>query len=259
MPRRRFEHDKQLSQYSVARGCGVPLVAKRRDRVGWLTFDHPDRLNAFTATDYEELKDALLAAAADSDTRVVVVTGRGRAFSAGAHRSLLDGTASAQELQKAATEFTAMLETLVSFEKPVLAAVNGLAVGIGCTMLLHCDLVVMAESARVRFPFTALGVVPEAGSSATAARLRRADATWAMLSSEWVDAAGAVEMGLAWRAVPDAELQEYTQRAAATIAAHDPDTVAATKRLLTSGRAELVRTAMARELAEMTRLRPKST
>jgi enoyl-CoA hydratase/carnithine racemase len=236
------------------------MFHERRDGVGWLTFDHPDRLNAFTAADYEELKDALLAAAADSDTRVVVVTGSGRAFCAGAHRSLLDGTASVRELQKAGTAFTAMLETLVSFEKPVLAAVNGLAVGIGCTMLLHCDLVVMAESARVRFPFTALGVVPEAGSSAMlAAHLRGADATWALLSSEWVDAAGAVEMGLAWRAVPDAELQEHTQRAATTIAAHDPDAVAATKRLLISGRAELVRAAMARELTEMTRLRSKRT
>ncbi len=234
------------------------MLHELRDGVGWLTFDHPDRLNAFTAADYAELNGALRAAAADSATRVVVVTGNGRAFSAGAHRSLVDGTASAGELHQAGTQFTALLETLVDFDKPVVAAVNGLAVGIGCTMLLHCDLVVMAESARVRFPFTALGVVPEAGSSALApARLRGADATWAMLSSEWVDAAGAVAMGLAWRVVPDVELRDQTQRAAAAIAAHDPDSVAATKRLLLAGRAELVRAAMARELTEMTNLRSR--
>jgi len=147
----------------------------------------------------------------------------------------------------------------VTFEKPVLAAVNGLAVGIGCTMLLHCDLVIIAESARVRFPFTALGLVPEAGSSALLPlRARWADAMWAMLSSEWIDAAAAVEMGLAWRSVPDAELREQTHGAAVTIAAHDVASVAATKRLLISGREEVFRAATARELAEMSKLLPRS-
>ncbi len=235
------------------------MLDERRDGVRWLTFDRPDRLNAFTATNYEELHAVLVAAAADPDIRVVVLTGSGRAFSAGADRSLLDGSASPAELQEAGTAFNGLLETLVAFEKPVLAAVNGLAVGIGCTMLLHCDLVIIAESARLRFPFTALGLVPEAGSSALLpARARWADAMWSMLSSEWVDAAAAVEMGLAWCAVPDAELRERTQRAAVTIAAHDPAAVAATKRLLLSGRAEVFRAAMARELAEMNKLLPRS-
>jgi enoyl-CoA hydratase/carnithine racemase len=220
--------------------------------VCWLTFDRPDRLTAFTADDYERLQATLVAAAADSDVRVVVLTGSGRAFSAGADRSLLGDTAPSAELQRAGAAFTAMLETLVTFEKPVLAAVNGLAVGMGCTMLLHCDLVIIAESARLRYPFTALGLVPEAGSSALLpARARWADAIWAMLSSEWVDAAAAVEMGVAWRAVPDVELRDRTQAAATTIAAHDPRAVAATKRLLTAGREDLFRAAMARELAEM--------
>jgi enoyl-CoA hydratase/carnithine racemase len=236
------------------------MLEQRGDGVCWLTFDRPDRLNAFAATDYEQFHAALVGATSDPEVRVVVLTGSGRAFSAGADRSLLDGSASSVELERAGTAFAALLETLVTFEKPVLAAVNGLAVGIGCTMLLHCDLVIIADSARVRFPFTAMGIVPEAGSSALLPqRARWADAMWAMLSSEWIDAATAVEMGLAWRAVPDAELRDQTQAAAVVIAAHDPSSVAATKRLLISGRDEVFRSATTRELAEMTKLLPRDT
>ncbi len=132
---------------------------------------------------------------------------------------------------------------------------NGLAVGIGATMLLYCDVVLMAEGARVRLPFTALGIVPEAGSSVLLpARVRWADAMWAMLSSDWIDATAAHQMGLATRLVPDGALVEQATAAAATVAAHDPLSVAATKRLMTSSRQELAREAIARELAEMATL-----
>jgi enoyl-CoA hydratase/carnithine racemase len=114
----------------------------------------------------------------------------------------------------------------------------------------------MAASARSRLPFTALGIVPEAGSSALfPAQTRWGDAVWAMLSSEWIDAASALAMGLAWRVVPDQHLIEETEGVAATIAAHDPAAVAATKRLLLEGRAEVVRAAMDRENAASRHLR----
>ncbi|UXA10771.1 hypothetical protein KXD97_22180 [Mycobacterium sp. SMC-8] len=122
-------------------------------------------------------------------------------------------------------------------------------------MLLYCDVVLMAEGARVRLPFTALGIVPEAGSSVLLpARVRWADAMWAMLSSDWIDATAAHQMGLATRLVPDGALVEQAAAAAATVAAHDPLSVAATKRLMTSSRQELAREAIARELAEMATL-----
>jgi enoyl-CoA hydratase/carnithine racemase len=228
------------------------VTPERRDGVVWLTFERPERLNAFQSDDYRALDAALAAAAADPESRVVVLTGTGRAFSAGADRSLVDGTATAVELTEAGTAFNALIERLVTFPKPLFAAVNGLAVGFGATLLVHCDLVLMAETARVRFPFTALGIVPEAGSSALlSTRARSADGVWAMLSSEWIGAADAVAMGLAWRAVPAPELVASTQRAATTVAALDPDAVAATKRLLTHGRADLCRAAMRRETAAM--------
>ena len=221
----------------------------------WLTFDRAERLNAFTGGDYRDLRVAVERAVADPATRVIVLTGAGRAFSAGADRSLLDGTASPSDRELASSEFGAMLEAIDRCDKPIIAAVNGLAVGIGSTVLLHCDLVLIAESARLRFPFTALGIVPEAGSSALLpARARWADAVWAMLSSEWLDAHAALAMGLAWRVVPDTELIVEAEQAAATIAALDPAAVAATKRLLTAGRTDVARAAMDRELAEMATL-----
>jgi enoyl-CoA hydratase/carnithine racemase len=229
------------------------MLEERRDgTVAWLTLDRPQQLNAFTVAGYRDLRVALERLAVDDSVRVVVMTGRGRAFSAGADRSLLDVALPGSERQLAAEEFTRLLEILGDFGKPLFAAVNGLAVGFGCTMLLYCDVVVLAETARLRLPFTVLGIVPEAGSSILLpARARWTDAMWAMLSSEWIDAAAAVETGLAWCAVPDAELIERVTSAAALVAAHDPRSVAATKRLMTSGRATEVQRAIRRELDEM--------
>ena len=130
-----------------------------------------------------------------------------------------------------------LLEALIRFPKPLLAAVNGLAVGFGCTMLLYADPILVAKAARLRLPFTALGIVPEAGSSAllpTRARFPGRDA--AALSSEWIDAEAAVRSGLAWRVVDDDRLLVEALEAAGSIAALDPSAVAATKRLMTAGR-----------------------
>ena len=235
------------------------MLHERRDgTVAWLTFDRTERLNAFTGTGYQELRVALQRLARDDAARVVVLTGRGRAFSAGADRSLLDAGSPKGERQHAGDEFFQLLDVLGAFEKPLLAAVNGVAVGFGCTLLLYCDLVLIAETARLRFPFTALGIVPEAGSSALLPmRMRWADAMWAMLSSEWIDAAAAFQTGLAWRVVPDAELVEHVSSAAALISTHDADAVAATKRLMMGGRRNAALDAINRELAEMEALGPE--
>ncbi len=239
------------------------MVQERRDSsTVWLEFNRPECLNAFTVAGYRGLREALDRLATDDTVRAVVLTGRGRAFSAGADRSLLDGALPDSDRRRAGEEFGQLLETLGSFPKPLFAAVNGLAVGFGCSMLLYCDVVILAETARLRFPFTALGIVPEAGSSALLpARARWSDAMWAMLSSEWIDAADAVRTGLAWRCVRDADLLEEATRASAVVAAHDPRSVAATKRLLMSGPFSEARHAIRRELDEMQALQwtPRST
>ena len=236
------------------------MIDERQDGfITWLTLDRPERLNAFTVDGYRELRIALQRLAVDDRARVAVITGRGRAFSAGADLSLLHGHSSPLDQQRAGEEFSLFLQALASFPKPLFAAVNGLVVGIGATMLLYCDMVFMAEGARLRLPFTALGTVPEAGSSVLLpARVRWADAMWAMLSSEWIEATEAHQIGLASRLVPDHALFERTATAAATVAAHDPLSVAATKRLMTSGRQEIAREAIARELAEMETLESRT-
>ncbi|MGZ8819647.1 MAG: enoyl-CoA hydratase/isomerase family protein [Mycobacterium sp.] len=230
----------------------MTIDERRAGAVAWLTFDRADRLNAFTGEGYRELRTTLDRHRADDETRVVVLTGRGRAFSVGADRSLLDPSATGADRQMAGEEFARLLDVLGEFEKPLFAAVNGLAVGFGATMLMYCDVVLLAETARLRLPFTELGIVPEAGSSALLpTRVRWADAMWSVLSSEWIDAAAAVHMGLALRAAPDSELIDAVARAAARVAALDPSAVAATKRLMTAGRADAARAAITRELAEL--------
>jgi enoyl-CoA hydratase/carnithine racemase len=222
--------------------------------VAHLTLNRPERLNSFTAADYAELAHALERCHENDACRVVVLTGAGRAFSVGADRSLLERT-DERATSEAGDAFYGLLDVLMSFDKPLIAAVNGLAIGFGCTVLLYADLVVAASSARLRLPFTTLGLVPEAGSSALlATRMRAADATWALLTSDWIDGDAAVRSGLVWRLVPDEDLAEEVSALAVSIAAHDPASVTATKRLLTSGRADLARAAIERERAAMAQI-----
>lgn len=229
------------------------MIDERRDgATAWLTFTRPENLNAFTVEGYTELRITLQRMASDDAVRAVVLTGSGRAFSVGADRSLLTGSLPEAERASAGAEFKLLLDVLAAFEKPLFAAVNGLSVGFGATLLLFCDVILFAETARLRMPFTALGLVPEAGSSALfPARVRWADSMWAMLSSEWIDASAAHRMGLAWKVVPDAELTAQTAAAAQVLTALDPTSVSATKRLMTEGRHRDTRLAYDRELEAM--------
>jgi len=141
------------------------------ERIATITLDRPDRMNAFTHTMCAEMLAAFDLVDADDDVRVVIVTGRGRAFCAGA--DLGGGGATFDAVTQAGREFTKAprdgggLVTLRIFEctKPVIAAMNGSAVGIGVTMTLPMDIRVLADSAKVGFVFAARGIVPEAASS----------------------------------------------------------------------------------------------
>jgi len=141
------------------------------DRVAVITLDRPERLNAFTTTMMHELIDAFDQVDADDDVRVVIVTGRGRGFCAGADLGLGGATfdaaaVSERELRSAPRDGGGLL-TLRIFEctKPVIAAINGSAVGIGVTMTLPMDIRVLADNAKVGFVFASRGIVPEAASS----------------------------------------------------------------------------------------------
>src|SRR5437773_128956 len=140
----------------MERGTSEGEVLTATDRgVRLITFNRPERLNAFTASTYDAFADALRAGAHDPDVAVMVVTGAGRAFSSGAHHDLIRGETT-EDLADPENSFDRVLEALTGFPKPLLAAVNAPAVGFGMTMLLHFDLVLAAADARFQAPFTQL-------------------------------------------------------------------------------------------------------
>ena len=212
-----------------------------------LQIDRGGRKNAFDQEQYHGLGDALSAAATDDAVHVVVVTGTGDAFSAGQDLAemaqLAAGTATGP-----ATGFPALLEALETFPKPLIAAVNGVAVGIGMTMLLHCDIVLVADTARMRVPFSELGVPPEAGSSVLFAdAIGWQQAAELLFTSRWISAEEAAAMGLALRVVPAVELAGSTAELAASIAQQSTWAVQTAKRLLLEGRGTRVQEARRRE------------
>ena len=230
-------------------------VLRREDREGvrLLTLDRPHALNAFDDDLYDALRDALLDAAERPDVAVVVLTGAGRAFSAG--QDLGEMAAPRRHADAAPHGFEPFMDALDSFPKPLVAAVNGTGVGIGLTLLLHCDLVLMAEGARLRAPFVSLGVTAEAGSSALLpARLGWQAASHLLYTAAWLDAEAAVACGLAWRCVPAERLLEEALAVARAIAAMPVESLVATKRLLLAGRLDAVRAARVREGVEFARL-----
>jgi enoyl-CoA hydratase/carnithine racemase len=214
-----------------------------------LTLDRPDKLNAMTSALYRACAASLEEAAASDAIGAVVLTGAGRAFCAGNDLGELMGAAAGEAGADQGGAFAAFMDAISGFPKALLAAVNGVGVGIGMTLLPFCDAAVMAESARLRGPFVALGVAPEAASSATfAAVMGWQRAAYTLLSGRWVSASEAVELGLALEVVPDDEVVERTVALAREIVGAGPvESIVATKQLLVAARREVVSNARSRE------------
>lgn len=222
------------------------------DGVRVLTLDRPHALNAFDSPLYRAAGAALDAARADDGVKVVVITGAGRAFSAGQD---LDEMARLAAGEAVDSGFPVLLDALQAFDKPLIAAVNGAAVGIGFTMLPHCDLVLASETARFRTPFAEMGVPPEAASSLLfPARMGWQRAAEVLFTSPWLGAAEAVECGIALRVVPADELLPEALALAATIAAAPLVALRAIKATMLAGRADAVAAARAREEAAFARV-----
>ena len=167
--------------------------------------------------------------------RVVVLTGAGRAFSAGTDLVELAANGDFRGTPADPDRFERLIDALAAFPKPLVCAVNGIAVGIGATMLGLADLVVMADTARLRCPFTSLSLVPEAAASVTFPfLLGRQAAAWVLMSSEWIDAAEAKAMGLAWKVVPADDVLDEALAHARRFAVHSLDSLVACKRLISA-------------------------
>ena len=210
------------------------ILTVDRDRVRLITFNRPDRANAFNEALYHAAADAMRAAATDDDVAVVVLTGAGKAFSAGTDlhemaETVPDGTSERPNR----SGFPAFVDILQEFPKPLLAAVNGSAVGLGFTMLAHCDLVFVSDNARLLAPFTTMGVAPEAASSyLLPRRMGRQRASLSLFTSDWVSAADAVATGLAVQQCRPETLVDETMELATRIASKSLPSLMATKRLL---------------------------
>lgn len=217
-------------------------------RTRLLTLDRPSALNSFNMALYAATTDALLDAATDRGVAVVVITGTGRAFSTGTDVLEMAALATGGESVEGEHPFEGMVTALREFPKPLLCAVNGMALGIGATMFGYADLVFMSTEARVKLPFTSLAVAPEAGSSLTFPRLLgRQHATWALLSSEWLSAEECLRMGLVWKLCEPDSLLEETLAHARVLASKPISSLVETKRTIVAALLEGIDDAIERE------------
>jgi len=199
------------------------LLYDKRDHIAYITLNRPERLNALGATTTQQIITACQDAATDTDMRVVVITGQGKAFCAGADYkdSFQRAANNTQEqwrdsMRKGPNVLTLLLR---SMPQPVIASVNGVAVGGGATIPLACDLRIASENARFRFPFAHLGLTPEFGSSWLLQRtVGLGRATAILMMGDFIDAATALQYGLVHRVVSQEDLPAATQELAMQLA-----------------------------------------
>jgi enoyl-CoA hydratase/carnithine racemase len=230
------------------------IIEERRDDVVVLTLHRPERLNAWTPRMTGELVRAIDAAEEDPGIGAIVVTGAGRGFCAGADieatfQAQLDGDSSAAQ-----PETDRDWVALVRSTKPLVAAVNGVALGVGLTMILPFDRIVASDRARFSLRFVRMGLVPElASSSFLPQRVGLGAASDLMLSGRMVEAAEALSLGLADEVVPHDDLVDAAVERARSYGSNPSGAVRSIKRLLTANATEPDTTVVQRrEIAALT-------
>lgn len=216
---------------------GIAIIEEQVDggAVIEIHIDRPDKKNALTAAMYRTMTAALADASGRADVGGALITGRGGAFCAG--NDLMDFMAGPEG---GAAAF-AFIRAIAAFDKPIVAAVEGLAVGVGTTMLFHCDLIYAAPDARFIMPFVNLGIVPEAGSSLLApAVMGHAKAAAMLLLGEPMDARTADHVGLITAIVPADSLLAHARAKTAALMSKPPRALAATRRLMKGDPAPIV-------------------
>jgi enoyl-CoA hydratase/carnithine racemase len=202
-----------------------------KDNILTLTFARPDKKNALTNVMYGALADALFAAETDPAARVVVIRGEGDMFTAG--NDVGEFAAIATGAFRGERHVSRFLDAIARASKPLVAAVQGRAVGIGTTMLLHCDFVLLAEDALLSTPFVNLALVPEAASTLLMpSRIGYARAYEMFALGETFDAKTALHLGIANRVVPLERLHAEADVIAHRLAKMPAGSLAATKRLM---------------------------
>lgn len=221
------------------------IIVETRDRITRIEIHRPEKKNALNPGMYAAMAQALIAADADAQVRAVLIHGQTGCFTSG------NDVKDFLELPRGPADSPAsgFLRAISGAKKPLVAAVGGPAVGVGTTMLLHCDLVYAAPNARLQMPFVPLGLLPEAASSLllpAMAGYRRA-AEMLLLGGPF-GAEKALAAGIVTEIVPEGELLERARQAAAALAALPPASVRMTKELMKRGLAQAVQERMTEEL-----------
>lgn len=209
------------------------ILFSRENGIATIRLNRPEKKNALNLSMYTALGEAIDAAVSDDDVRVILLCAAGESFTAG--NDLADFAGRPADGSSPAHRF---LYGIAQSEKPLVAAIDGYAVGVGLTMLLHCDLVYASDRAKLRVPFVDLGLIPEAGSSLLLPRivghLRAAEL---LMLCDFVDAKRAHELGLVNAVVPASELEAHARRICERLAQKSPSALRYTKALLrdTSG------------------------
>ena len=221
------------------------ILVETKDRVTRIELNRPDKKNALTTGMYAAMAEALLAADADAQVRAVLIHGQPGCFCSG--NDVKDFLT--LEREPGASPASGFLRALSTARKPLVAAVDGPAVGIGTTMLLHCDLVYAAPTARLQLPFVPLGLLPEAASSLLLPRLAGYQrAAELLLLGQPFSADKALAAGIVSEIVPEGELPERARQAALALAALPPASVRMTKALMKREAAAAVQERITEEL-----------
>jgi len=227
------------------------ILIERADAVLTIALNRPGRKNAITAAMYQTMADALVDAQSDTSVRAILIRGSAGIFSAG---NDLEDFMKAPPAGEDAPVFR-FLRAISAAEKPLVAAVAGPAVGIGTTLLLHCDLVYAADTASFSLPFTQLGLCPEAASSLLLQRVAGYQAAAEkLLLGEAFDAADAHRMGFVNRVLPAGELEAFAAAQAAKLAALPASSLRVTKSLMKRASQQELRTQMAEEAVHFGRM-----
>ncbi len=221
----------------------MDVLIGKQDGVLRLTMNRPDKKNALTGPMYDLMTAALTDADSDDSIRAILLEGADGAFTAG--NDLGDFLAVAQGKAEARAGY--FIEAVAMLEKPIVAAIDGVAVGVGTTIVLHCDLAFATKEAKFRMPFVDLGLVPEAASSLLLPRrVGMAKASELILLAEAFGGEEAARLGIVNRVVPAAELAAVAMDAAKRLAAKPPAALRASRALLRGSRDD-VRAAMKAE------------
>jgi enoyl-CoA hydratase/carnithine racemase len=207
----------------------VSIKLQDKEGVRTIAFSRAEKKNAITTEMYQKIVDALIGAEKDDTIKVVLFASANENFTAG--NDVGDFAANPPSGPEAPV--FQLLKLLCEFPKPLVAAVPGLAIGIGTTLLLHCDLVYAGETAKFKMPFVDLGLVPEAGSSQLLVnQLGHVRAAELLLLGESFNAEKALQLGLVNQVLPDTELLNFARQKAALLASKPTNAVLQSKRLM---------------------------